>query len=80
LTIDAGDVSTRLRGTDIASAGHGQWRYWKPYATSHEELDANEAIQEEVCNVACSLAEAVLERRAGRYRQIGIGLVDPRQK
>lgn len=54
--------------------------YWKPYATSHDELDADETIQEEVRNAARSLAEAVVERRAGRFRQIGIGLEDPRQK
>lgn len=54
--------------------------YWKPYATSHDELDADETIQEEVRNAARSLAEAVVERRSGRFRQIGIGLEDPRQK
>ncbi|WP_292481943.1 flavodoxin family protein [Mesorhizobium sp.] len=54
--------------------------YWKPYATSHDELDADETIQEEVRNAARALAEAVVERRAGRFRQIGIGLEDPRQK
>ncbi|TIQ01947.1 MAG: NADPH-dependent FMN reductase, partial [Mesorhizobium sp.] len=48
--------------------------------TSHDELDADETIQEEVRNAARSLAEAVVERRAGRFRQIGIGLEDPREK
>ena len=38
--------------------------YWKPYATSHEELDRDEAIQEEVRNAARTLAEAVEAKRA----------------
>jgi multimeric flavodoxin WrbA len=40
--------------------------YWGPYATSHDALDADPAIQEEVRNAARTLAEAVLARAAGR--------------
>lgn len=54
--------------------------YWKPYATSHQELDANQAVQEEVRNAARSLAEAVMERRAGRLKSIGSNLKDPHPK
>ena len=54
--------------------------YWKPYATSHEELDADEAVQEEVRNIARALAEGVREQRAGRYHIVGTTLADPRQK
>jgi multimeric flavodoxin WrbA len=54
--------------------------YWKPYATSHEELDKDEAIQEEVRNAARTLADAVMERRAGRLTIAGANLKDPRQK
>jgi multimeric flavodoxin WrbA len=54
--------------------------YWKPYATSHEELDANEAVKEEVRNAARALAEAVSERRAGRLKPIGSTLRAPRSK
>ena len=54
--------------------------YWKPYATSHEELDRDEAVQEEVRNAARTLAEAVMQRRAGRLVQPGARLTDPRQK
>lgn len=54
--------------------------YWKPYATSHEELDADRAIQGEVRNAALSLAEAVIKRRAGRREEIGVELRQPRQK
>lgn len=54
--------------------------YWKPYATNHEELDADEAIQEEVRNAARTLAQAVMERRAGRLVTPGAALTSPRQK
>ena len=54
--------------------------YWQPYATNHEELDYNEAVQEEVRNAARSLAEAVIARQAGRLQQIGAGLKDPNPK
>lgn len=54
--------------------------YWKPYATNHEELDADQALQEEVRNAARSLADAVQKRRAGRRDEIGAELRQPRQK
>jgi hypothetical protein len=40
--------------------------YWKPYATSHAELDADTAVQDEVRFVARMLVEAVNAKRAGR--------------
>lgn len=54
--------------------------YWKPYATSHEELDRDEAIQEETRNAARALLEAVEADRAGRLVTTGTGLKAPRQK
>ena len=45
--------------------------YWEPYATSHEALDADTAIQAEVRNAALTLAEALHARRAGRLPAIG---------
>ncbi len=54
--------------------------YWEPYATSHEALDRDEAIQEEVRNAARTLLEAVQARRAGRLVSAGDGLDQPRQK
>jgi multimeric flavodoxin WrbA len=54
--------------------------YWKPYATSHDELDADTAIQEEVRNVARTLAEAVMQQRAGRLVTSGQHLAEARQK
>jgi len=54
--------------------------YWKPYATSHDELDADEAIQEEVRNAARTLAEGVHATRQGRMITAGNELKAPRQK
>lgn len=74
-----------LRSMKLASAGaHAELDryigYLKPYATSHDELDANEAVQEEVRNAARSLAQAVSERRAGRLKPIGSALKSPHPK
>jgi len=54
--------------------------YWEPYATSHEALDKDEKIQEEVRNAARTLLEAVQARRAGRLVSAGNDLDQPRQK
>jgi hypothetical protein len=45
--------------------------YWKPYATSHDELDADSAVQEEVRNAARTLLEAVKAQRAGKLIAAG---------
>ena len=54
--------------------------YWKPYATSHDELDADQAIQEEVRNAARTLIEGVNATRAGKLVAAGQNLAQPRQK
>lgn len=54
--------------------------YWQPYATSHEELDNDLCIQEEVRNAARTLLHAVQQLRAGRLIDGGEGLDRPRQK
>jgi multimeric flavodoxin WrbA len=54
--------------------------YWKPYATSHAELDADTAIQEEVRNAARTLLEAVRGKLAGTFVAAGEDLRPPRQK
>jgi multimeric flavodoxin WrbA len=54
--------------------------YWKPYATSHAELDADTAIQEEVRNAAHTLLEAVRGKLAGKFVTAGDHLHPPRQK
>jgi multimeric flavodoxin WrbA len=54
--------------------------YWKPYAVSHDELDADHALQEEVRNAARALAEGVAAKRAGRMTNAGETLKQPRRK
>ena len=54
--------------------------YYEPYATSHEALDRDQAVQDEVRNVAQSLVEAVGELRAGRLSAPGAELAVPRPK
>jgi multimeric flavodoxin WrbA len=54
--------------------------YWKPYATNHEELDQDQAIQDEVRNAARTLLEAVVAKRSGWLVAAGEGLPEPRQK
>ena len=44
--------------------------YYEPYATSHEALDRDTALQEEARNVARALAKAVAELRAGRLQAV----------
>jgi hypothetical protein len=41
--------------------------YWEPYATSHQALDEDTAVQGEVRNAAKSLAEALAAQRAGKF-------------
>ena len=54
--------------------------YWEPYATSHEALDKDKAIQDEVRNAAKTLLEAVQARKAGKLIMPGDDLEQPRQK
>ena len=54
--------------------------YYEPYATSHEALDRDEAVQEEARNVAHAVAQAVVELRAGRLQAVQPNLSRPRSK
>jgi multimeric flavodoxin WrbA len=54
--------------------------YYEPYATSHEALDKDEAVQEEVRNVGRAVAQAVGELRAGRLQAVQPKLTRPRPK
>ena len=54
--------------------------YMKPYATSHQDLDEDDAFQREVVNVAHALAAAVALARSGNFEDPGRGLVDPEPK
>lgn len=54
--------------------------YWEPYATNHEALDKDLAIQEEVRNAALTLVEAAKASHAGKLLMAGQDLRSPRQK
>jgi hypothetical protein len=78
-------LSDWLRFMDLVPAGVNAELdryigYWKPYATGHEELDADTAMQGEVRNAALTLAEAAHANHAGKLLQAGRDLEPPRQK
>ena len=54
--------------------------YWKPYATSHAELDEDKAIQEEVANPAPALARPSDSKRSGKQVAAGSDLPSPRRE
>ena len=63
------------------SAAIDTWIGWyKPYATSHQELDNDPDVFTEVRNAALSLASMVKQIRRGTFRAPDRGLRDPRQK
>jgi len=54
--------------------------YYQPYATSHDALDADLPLQEEVRVAARAVAIAVAQARAGRLSRPDAGLPNPRPK
>lgn len=52
--------------------------YYEPYATSHEVLDRDTAVQQEVRNVAIAFAAAVRAGKAGTLKRLDFD--DPRPK
>lgn len=54
--------------------------YYEPYATSHEALDRDTAVQDEVRNVARAVAKAVHDLRAQRLSKPDADLRNPRPK
>ena len=54
--------------------------YFEPYATSHDALDIDEAVVEEVRNVARAIAQAIAQMRAGKLAPPDAGLTEPRKK
>lgn len=54
--------------------------YYEPYATSHETIDTEDALWEEVRNVARSVTLAVAEARAGRITNPTAKMKNPRPK
>lgn len=53
--------------------------YYRPYATSHQDLDEDRSLFQETANAASTLIEAVKQYRNGE-REAGSGLTDPRPK
>lgn len=73
-----------LSSMHLESAGHNAELdryigYWKPYATSHAELDADTAIQDEVRLAARTLVEAITAKRAGKLTAVP-EMTAPREK
>jgi multimeric flavodoxin WrbA len=54
--------------------------YYKPYATSHDDLDEDKDFQAEVRNAARSLVNAVRLLRRGEFKQPDASLRNPRPK
>jgi multimeric flavodoxin WrbA len=54
--------------------------YYEPYATSHEALDRDTGVQEEVRNVARAVVHAVGDLRAGRLQRADATVTPPRNK
>jgi multimeric flavodoxin WrbA len=54
--------------------------YFEPYASSHDALDRDTAMQEESRNVARAVAKAVVELRSGRLQAVQPSLSRPRPK
>jgi multimeric flavodoxin WrbA len=54
--------------------------YYRPYATSHSDLDQDQGVITEVRNTAAVLAKTVQKIRAGTYSRVHTGLGDPRPK
>jgi multimeric flavodoxin WrbA len=78
-------VSDWLKSIDMVPAGVNAELdryigYWKPYATSHEALDEDQDMQEEVRNAARTLMEAARAIHAGDMLMAGRDLKPPRQK
>lgn len=74
-----------LTDMSLVSAGRlaetdGYIGYMEPYATSHQALDKDTDMQEEVRNVARALSNAVLLKRAGRFDRPDEGLTEPSPK
>ncbi|MBI2312876.1 MAG: flavodoxin family protein [Betaproteobacteria bacterium] len=54
--------------------------YYRPYATSHEDLDADPDLFVQVENAAVSLANMVAQIRSGAYKSPAEGLHSPKEK
>lgn len=67
-------------GMTAASALDRHIGYWQPYATSHEALDGDTSLQQEVRNTALALLESVRATRTGKQVSPELDIKAPRQK
>jgi multimeric flavodoxin WrbA len=76
------DWLTDMSLISVGRAGEadGYVGYMEPYATSHDALDQDEAVQQEALNVARALGNAVKLHLAGKLEDPGKGLVGPSPK
>ena len=54
--------------------------YYQPYATSHDDLDKAEDVQDDVRNAARALVQAVKDRRSGKLQPPDRGLHEAKPK
>jgi multimeric flavodoxin WrbA len=78
-------IAEWLRDIGLIDAGHKSQLatmlgYMQPYATSHEELDRETALQEEVRNAARAVVHGVKLLRSGELKVPDAGLIPPRKK
>lgn len=78
-------LSDWLTDMHLISAGglaetDGYIGYMEPYATSHQALDEDRGMQEEVRNCARALGNALKLQRAGKFMQPSHGLNEPEPK
>jgi hypothetical protein len=78
-------LSDWLTDMELISAGtmaekDGYIGYEKPYATSHQELDADEAFQQDVRSAAATLARAIALQSEGAMARADDGLRPARLK
>ena len=74
-------TEVRLQELNGPSAVLDAWiGYYRPYATSHEDLDKDPNTFESVKNAALSLVEMVRQIRIGQYRAPDEGLEPPAEK
>jgi hypothetical protein len=68
--IDAGAIAKLDRYID----------YYEPYWNSHDTLDKDKAVQQEVSNVAGAVVQAINALRAGQLSQPDQQIKAPRKK
>jgi hypothetical protein len=67
-------------GAGNAALIDGYIGYYKPYATSHDELDSDDSFHDEVRNAARTLVNAVKSLRRGEFKRPDAALREPRPK